>query len=117
MLFTIFLQIFICHVDIEHAFWGENLGIFEIKFDPSNFSPWIGDVDLAESQEVSDSADEAYAERVAKRNDFGINCKKEKPPSFNYAKPMQHLVGGFLGHRMELKCPHRRGCPRYDGMT
>ena len=108
------LTILMCCVYAGHALRSENQGVFEIiKFDHSNFSPWFGFEDTPESLETNDAKDDAYAERVAKRNDFGINCKKEKPPSFkNTPNTMQVFVGGFLGHRMELKCPHRKGCPK-----
>jgi len=47
---------------------------------------------------------------VKKKNNAVV---RSSPPSFRIpVKEMQNLVSGHLGHRMELFCPHRKGCPR-----
>ena len=40
---------------------------------------------------------------------------KASPPSFRELKSnIKNLAAAFLGHRVELFCPHRKGCPRGD---
>jgi len=47
---------------------------------------------------------------VKKKNNAIV---RSSPPSFRIPKnKMQKLAAGHLGHRMELFCPHRKGCPR-----
>merc|ERR1719481_2370486 len=53
-------------------------------------------------------------DRISKRNIFPVECKKERPPRFKTRHRLQLQVFGYLGHRMRLKCPHRKGCPRAD---
>ena len=43
----------------------------------------------------------------------GKSVVKASPPSFKIPKvEMQQLAAGHRGHRVELFCPHRKGCPR-----
>jgi len=43
----------------------------------------------------------------------GSEVTKSSPPSFRLTTDkMQQLSAGHLGHRVELFCPHRKGCPR-----
>ena len=47
---------------------------------------------------------------VRKKNKSVI---KASPPVFRLPQAeMQQLAAGHLGHRVELFCPHRKGCPR-----
>jgi len=47
---------------------------------------------------------------IRKKNQSEV---KASPPSFRLPRSeMQLLAAGHLGHRMELFCPHRKGCPR-----
>ena len=48
--------------------------------------------------------------RCVKKNKIDV---KASPPSFRESKSdMQQLAAAYLGHRVELFCPHRKGCPR-----
>jgi len=52
----------------------------------------------------------AAARCVKKNNRIDV---KASPPSFRKPKgDMQQLAAAYLGHRVELFCPHRKGCPR-----
>ena len=49
--------------------------------------------------------------RCVRKN--GSVMTKSSPPSFRLpSEKMQQLSAGHLGHRVELFCPHRKGCPR-----
>ena len=92
-----------------------------LKFDLSNFSPWDAD--------VADSSDDNYEDYDVDHTDvpdkvkraYNGQCIKKNGESAAFAAPTfkeepekrQTVANGALGHRMELKCRHRKGCPRY----
>ena len=52
----------------------------------------------------------AAKSRCVKKNKIYV---KASPPSFREPESdMQQLAAAYLGHRVELFCPHRKGCPR-----
>jgi len=112
----------------------------DIPTPPSQLPPWSWHIlILDEIEEFVDTEDhyddytyeEDYDEaKVSKRDNSKVvvpglrpapRCVRKKrksvvkasPPSFRVPRvEMQQLAAGHLGHRVELFCPHRKGCPR-----
>jgi len=76
------------------------------------------DYDYNEDVEVDKISKRDYNSKD-KPEDIGIVCKRRNktirssPPAFRKPKSrMQTLVASSLGHRVELFCLHRKGCPK-----
>eukprot|EP00092_Neocalanus_flemingeri_P041331 GFUD01045005.1.p1 GENE.GFUD01045005.1~~GFUD01045005.1.p1 ORF type:complete len:884 (-),score=253.97 GFUD01045005.1:246-2897(-) len=102
--------------------WNSSWQLFdEALEDGTDADTGISEEDYEYDYEEEKEATKTKRDKNSKNKNDGHQCVRKNrsgvirssPPSFRLPEDeMQQLSAGHLGHRVELFCPHRKGCPR-----